>query len=409
MARELPIFPLPIVLFPGAPQPLHIFEPRYRQLLQDSLAADRRFGIAYVAPDPAPDADPVPSPGDVGCVALIRSNQPLPDGRSNVLTVGERRFVLRCWISSTHPYRVAEIEEFDDDPTDATEVPPLAPDVRQGFGRLPRALGEIVGARHVRTALPERITYARDGLPTHRRVPGVVVLPGSRDEVVAVVRLLAALGVPFVPRGAGTGLSGGALANDDAVLMVLTRLNRILAIDPRNRIAVVEPGVVKVRLSAAAAPHGLYYSPDPSSQTACTIGGNVAENAGGPHCLKYGVTATHVLGLEVVLADGQIVELGSLGGEPWGPDLVGLFVGSEGNFGIATRIRVRLLPVPRAIRTLLADFSALRTAGEAVSAVIASGIVPAALEMMDQSCINAVEDSVYAAGYPRDAAAVLLV
>src|SRR5207253_2685196 len=292
MARELPIFPLPIVLFPGAPQPLHIFEPRYRQLLQDCLAGDRRFGIAYVAPDPAPDADPVPNPGDVGCVALIQSNQPLPDGRSNVLTVGERRFVLRDWISSTRPYRVAEIEEFDDDPSDATEVTTLAADVRDGFGRLARALGvlteredeeielatdpqplsflaaalsEIVGARHVRTALPERVTYARDGLPTHRRVPGVVVLPGSRDEVVAVVRLLAALGVPFVPRGAGTGLSGGALADADAVLLVLTRLNRILAIDPKNRIAVVEPGVVNVRLSAAAAPHGLYYSPDPSS------------------------------------------------------------------------------------------------------------------------------------------------
>src|SRR5436305_1289506 len=268
--------------------------------------------------------------------------------------------------------------------------------------------GEIVGPRHVRTALPERVTYAKDGLPTHRRVPGVVVLPGSRDEVIAVVRLLGALGMPFVPRGAGTGLSGGALADGDAVLIVLTRLNRILKIDARNRLAVVEPGVVNVRLSVAAAPHGLQYTPDPSSQTACTIGGNVAENAGGPHCLKYGVTATHVLALEVALADGRVVELGSPGGEPWGPDLVGLFVGSEGNFGVATRITVRLLPVPRAIRTLLADFSALRTAGEAVSAVIASGIVPAALEMMDQSCIQAVEDSVYAAGYPRDAAAVLL-
>ena len=271
------------------------------------------------------------------------------------------------------------------------------------------ALAGIVGARHVRTALPERMTYARDGLPTHRRVPGVVVLPGQRDEVIAVVRLLATLGVPLVPRGAGTGLSGGALADGDAVLIVLTRLNRILKIDPRNRLAVVEPGVVNVRLSAAAAPHGLHYTPDPSSQTACTIGGNVAENSGGPHCLKYGVTANHVLALEVVLADGRVVELGSPGGEPWGPDLVGLFVGSEGNFGIATRITVRLLPVPRAIRTQLADFDSLRTAGEAVSAVIASGIVPAALEMMDQSCIRAVEDSVYAAGYPRDAAAVLLV
>src|SRR5881296_1001786 len=215
------------------------------------------------------------------------------------------------------------------------------------FPTLARDLAAIVGEKHVRQARAERLTYSMDGLPTHRRVPDLVVLPGSREEVIAVVRLLAALGIPFVPRGAGTGLSGGALADDDAVLMVLTRLNRILAIDPKNRLAVVEPGVVNVRLSAAAAPHGLLYSPDPSSQTACTIGGNVAENSGGPHCLKYGVTANHVLGLEVVLADGQIVDLGSPGGEPWGPDLVGLFVGSEGNFGVATRIRVRLLPVPR--------------------------------------------------------------
>ena len=274
---------------------------------------------------------------------------------------------------------------------------------------LVEGLAGIVGARHVRTAPAERVTYARDGLPTHRRVPAVVVLPGSRDEVIAVVRLLATHGVPVVPRGAGTGLSGGALADASAVLLVLTRLNRILGIDPTNRIALVEPGVVNARLSVAAAPHGLYYAPDPSSQTACTVGGNVAENAGGPHCLKYGVTAQHVLALEVVLGDGRVVELGSPGGEPWGPDLVGLFVGSEGNFGIATRIAVRLLPLPRAVRTLLADFMSLRTAGEAVSAVIASGIVPAALEMMDQSCVRAVEDSVYAAGYPRDAAAVLLV
>jgi glycolate oxidase subunit GlcD len=275
--------------------------------------------------------------------------------------------------------------------------------------RLIEALAGIVGPRYTRTAAAERLTYARDGLPTHRHVPGVVVLPGTRDEIVAVVRLLAAHRVPFVPRGAGTGLSGGALADPDAVLIVLTRLSRIVQLDPSNRRAVVEPGVVNAKLSAAAAPHGLYYAPDPSSQTACTIGGNVAENAGGPHCLKYGVTANHVLALEVVLADGRVVELGSPGGEPWGPDLVGLFVGSEGNFGIATRITVRLLPTPRAVRTLLADFGALRTAGEGVSAVIASGIVPAALEMMDQSCIRAVEDSVYAAGYPRDAAAVLLV
>jgi glycolate oxidase subunit GlcD len=269
-------------------------------------------------------------------------------------------------------------------------------------------LARVVGASHVRTSSSERLTYATDGLPTHRRLPGLVVLPGTREEVIAVVRTLARRGVPFVPRGAGTGLSGGALAAPDAVLLVLTRLNRILEIEPNNRRATVEPGVVNVRLSAAAAPYGLHYAPDPSSQTACTIGGNVAENAGGPHCLKYGMTTQHILALEVVLADGSVVELGSPGGEPWGPDLVGLFVGSEGNFGVATRITVRLTPAPRAVRTLLADFPTLRQAGEAVSAVIASGVVPAALEMMDRSCINAVEDSVYAAGYPRDAAAVLL-
>src|SRR5436309_9809101 len=274
---------------------------------------------------------------------------------------------------------------------------------------LASALAGLVGERHVRAAHAERLAYAMDGLPTHHSLPGLAVLPGTRDEVVAVVRLLADLEVPFVPRGAGTGLSGGALADHDAVLLVLTRLNRILKVDAANRLAVVEPGVVNARLSAAAAPHGLHYAPDPSSQSACTIGGNVAENAGGPHCLKYGVTATHVLALEVVLANGHVVQMGSPGGEPWGPDLTGLFVGSEGNFGVATRITVRLLPVPRAVRTLLADFSSIRAAGEAVSAVIASGIVPAALEMMDQSCIRAVEDSVYAAGYPRDAAAVLLV
>ena len=270
-------------------------------------------------------------------------------------------------------------------------------------------LERIVGSRFVRQSTSDRLTFASDGLPTHRRLPGLVVFPGTPDEVVAVVKVLAAHDIPFVPRGAGTGLSGGALADPAAALVVLTRLNRILEIDPKNRRATVEPGVVNVRLSAAAAPYGLHYAPDPSSQTACTIGGNVAENAGGPHCLKYGATTAHILALDVVLADGSVVRLGSPAGEPWGPDLVGLFVGSEGNFGIATRITVRLTPTPRAVRTLLADFMSLRSAGEAVSAIIASGIVPAALEMMDRSCINAVEDSVYAAGYPRDAAAVLLV
>jgi len=189
----------------------------------------------------------------------------------------------------------------------------------------------------------------------------------------------------------------------------LTRLTRILEVDAPNRRAVVEPGVVNIQLTAEAARFGLHYAPDPASQTVCTIGDNVAENAGGPHCLKYGVTTDHILALEVVLPDGAVVELGSPGGEPWGPDLVGLFVGSEGTFGVATRITVRLTPAARVARTLLADFSSMRVAGEAVTRIITSGIVPAALEMMDRNCVAAVEASIFRAGYPMDAAAVLLV
>ena len=272
-----------------------------------------------------------------------------------------------------------------------------------------RQLECIVGPRWVRSRPGDTAVYHADGLPTHEASPGCVVLPGTRDEVVAVLSLLHESHIPFVARGAGTGLSGGALANRDAVLLTLTRLDRIIDIDPVRRRAVVEPGVINSSLSRAAAPYHLYYAPDPSSQTACTLGGNVAENAGGPHCLKYGVTTNHVVALDVCLADGTVVTLGSTQGQPWGPDLVGLFVGSEGMFGVALEITVRLEPVPQAVVTLLADFAALRDASEAVSAIIASGVVPAALEMMDQPCVQAVEDSIYAAGYPRDAAAVLLV
>ena len=274
---------------------------------------------------------------------------------------------------------------------------------------LPESLAGIVGARFVRTERAALATYASDGLPTHKRTPGVVVFPGSAEEVRQVVRLLADRGVPFVARGAGTGLSGGALADAPSVLITLTRLSGILAIDPANRRAVVEPGVVNAALSREAAPFGLFYAPDPSSQSACTIGGNVAENAGGPHCLKYGTTTNHVLSADVVLASGEMVTLGSASGEAWGPDLTGLFVGSEGMFGIATRITVRLLPLPAAYHTLLADFSSLRAAGTAVSDIIRAGIVPAAMEMMDRNTVVLVESSVYAAGYPTDAAAVLLV
>jgi len=271
------------------------------------------------------------------------------------------------------------------------------------------ALEAIVGPQWMRQDQATREAFASDGLATEHALPGAVVLPGSRDEVIQVLRVLAQRGIPFVARGAGTGLSGGAVAGPDAVILGLTRLQRILALEPDNRRAVVEPGVVNTRLSQAAAPYGLHYAPDPSSQTVCTIGGNVAENAGGPHCLKYGVTTQHILALEIALPSGEVIELGSAAGDPWGPDLVGLFVGSEGTFGVATRITVRLTPLPTAVRTLLADFGSLRAAGEAVSAIIAAGIVPAALEIMDQNCIRVVEASMYRAGLPTDAAAVLIV
>jgi glycolate oxidase subunit GlcD len=271
------------------------------------------------------------------------------------------------------------------------------------------AFSQIVGSQWVRHRRAELATYAMDGLPTHESLPGVVVMPESSAQVREIVHLLHLVQVPFVARGAGTGLSGGALADPDAVLIALTRMNRILGIDPANRRAVLQPGVVNARLSEAVLPHGLHYVPDPSSQAACTIGGNVAENAGGPHCLKYGVTTNHIVALEVVLPDGSVARLGSKHGEPWGPDLVGLFVGSEGMFGIATEITVRLERIPESVRTMLADFSTVRGASEAVSAIIANGIVPAALEMMDRACVAAVEASIYAAGYPTDAAAVLLV
>ena len=269
-------------------------------------------------------------------------------------------------------------------------------------------LAEIVGEKRVLFRGGELLAYSSDGLPGYFKQPSIAVFPGTRDEVVGVVRVLAERGVPFVPRGAGTGLSGGALA-DGVVLLGLNRLTRILSIDPENALAVVEPGVVNVALSRAVSSYGLHYAPDPSSQAACTIGGNVAENAGGPHCLKYGVTLNHVIALTIVLPNGDVVTLGNADGETEGYDLVGAFVGSEGCFGVVLDVTVRLSRTPQSIRTLLADFSSIDAAARAVSSIIASGIVPAALEMMDAATIHAVEASIYAAGYPTDAAAVLLV
>lgn len=251
------------------------------------------------------------------------------------------------------------------------------------------------------------MAYDADGLPGYRATPALAVFPGTREEVVAVVQLLANEGVAFVPRGAGTGLSGGALS-DGTVLIGLNRLSRIISIDAANRVAHVEPGVVNIKLSRAVAPMGLQYAPDPSSQSVCTIGGNVAENAGGPHCLKYGVTLNHIVALDVVLPSGEMTRFGDPYGHGDGYDLLGLFIGSEGCFGIATDVWVRLVPLPQAVSTLLADFTTLQDAARAVSAIVATGIVPAALEMMDNPTIRAVEASIYAAGYPIDAAAVLL-
>ena len=273
---------------------------------------------------------------------------------------------------------------------------------------LARRLAEIVGERQVLLRPSELLVYSSDGLPGYRRRPSLGVFPSTREQLIDVVRLLAEVGAPFVPRGAGTGLSGGALA-DDVVLVGLNRLTRILSIDPIDRIAVVEPGVVNVSLTRAASAHGLHYAPDPSSQAACTIGGNVAENAGGPHCLKYGVTLNHVVALTAILPDGEIVQLGRAYGEHEGYDLLGAFVGSEGCFGIALDVTVKLSTDPQAVRTLLADFASIDAAARATSAIVASGILPAALEMMDAPTIRAIESSIYAAGYPVDAAAILLI
>jgi glycolate oxidase len=234
------------------------------------------------------------------------------------------------------------------------------------------------------------------------------VLPADRDQVVGVVRLAARHGIPVVPRGAGTGLSGGAVTLRGGIALQLSRMRRILEIDPAARTAVVEPGVVNSDLQQAVARHGLFYAPDPSSQKACTIGGNAAENSGGPHCLYYGVTTNHVTGLEVVFADGTVAWLGTDAPDRVGLDLLGVMIGSEGTLATITRVKVRLLPVPESVVTLMAAFPTVETASHAVSSVIGHGIVPAALEMMDQVTIGAVEAH-YRAGYPVDAGAVLLV
>ena len=270
-------------------------------------------------------------------------------------------------------------------------------------------LQSIVGKDNVLSEPDELIVYECDGLPHHKHRPRAVVFPSSTEDTAAIMRELARQQVAFTPRGAGTGLSGGALALNGGVVVEMARMRKILKIDVPNRLAIVQPGVINLQVSAAAAPHGLYYVPDPSSQPTCTIGGNIAESAGGIHCLKYGTTTDHVLACKVVLAGGEIVDLGNATGQADGYDLIGAFIGSEGTFGIATEATLRLVQTPPAVRTLLAEFGEVNDASHAVSAIIAAGVMPAALEMMDREIIRAVEASVFAAGLPPDAGAALLI
>jgi glycolate dehydrogenase FAD-linked subunit len=269
-------------------------------------------------------------------------------------------------------------------------------------------LRSALGADHVITEPEQLRVYECDGLTGHRAVPEVVVLPDSTDDVQAVLRACHRERVPFVARGAGTGLSGGATPIAGGVVVSLARMNRILEIDLASQRIVVEPGVANLDVTRAVAADGYFYAPDPSSQQVCTIGGNVAENSGGAHCLKYGFTAHHVTGLTFVLPDGEVVELGDKALDPDGPDLLGVIVGSEGTLGIATRITLRLVRAPQAVRTLLAAFDTMDAAGAAVSGIVAAGLMPSAIEMMDRLTIDAAERAV-APGYPEGAGAVLLV
>jgi glycolate oxidase subunit GlcD len=270
-------------------------------------------------------------------------------------------------------------------------------------------LQQIVGKDAVVADETELLVYECDALALFKHKPEAVVFPRTTQHVSEIVKVANKYSVPFLPRGSGTGLSGGALAAEGGIILELQRMNKILSIDTENRVALVQPGVVNLHITQAAAPLGLYYAPDPSSQMACSIGGNVAENAGGPHCLKYGMTTNHILAVEAVLANGEIVRLGNPAGEAVGLDLLGAIVGSEGTFAIVTEITVRLLPKPQAVKTLLAAYHSVEACSQSVSDIIAAGIMPAALEIMDDKAIQAVEASVYKAGYPLDARAALLI
>lgn len=267
----------------------------------------------------------------------------------------------------------------------------------------------VVGKNGVVQRREELLTYECDGLTSYRQRPALVVLPRNTEQVAAVVKICDQNQIPWVARGAGTGLSGGALPVEDCVLIVTALMKQILDVDLENQRIVVQPGVINNWVTQAVSGAGFYYAPDPSSQIICSIGGNVAENSGGVHCLKYGVTTNHVMGLKLVVPDGSIVEVGGQVPEMPGYDLTGLFVGSEGTLGIATEITLRILKTPESICVLLADFNSIEEAGAAVADIISAGIIPGGMEMMDNLSINAVEDVVATGCYPRDAVAILLI
>ncbi len=273
---------------------------------------------------------------------------------------------------------------------------------------LMRKLEKIFPAERLFADKATLAAFESDGLTAFQVMPRAVVVPENEAEIVETIRLCQSHGVPFVARGSGTSLSGGSLPHSEGIVIALNQMNRILSIDPERRIAIVQPGVYNLAISKAAEKYGLHYAPDPSSQQVCTIGGNLAFNAGGAHCLKYGMTSNHVLAVRVVLADGEVCELGSASTEGVGPDLHGLFVGSEGLLGIATEVTVRLIPKPEAFFTVLAGYDTLERAGEAVAHIIASGLLPGAMEIMDRLSMTAAHEAV-GAKYPENVEAVLIV
>jgi len=275
--------------------------------------------------------------------------------------------------------------------------------------QIAQSFRQVLGDDRLVQRKEELLVYECDGLTSYRQRPALVVLPRTTAEVAEAVRLCNRFEVPFVTRGSGTGLSGGALPLVDSVLIVTTLMNRILEVDFANQRIVVQPGVINTNVTQAVSQAGYFYAPDPSSQSICSIGGNLAENSGGVHCLKYGVTANHILGMKLVLPDASIVDLGSKIPEMPGYDLSGVLVGSEGTLGIATEITLKIIKNPESIHVLLADFTSVEAAGAAVSGIISAGIIPAGMEMMDNFSINAVEDVVKTQCYPRDATAILLV